>query len=555
METIDAFKKQQSSTMDVLNRLFVFLQEGEQFGVEVDPKFKLKLETGIKTTADEKLKVALIGGFSEGKTSIAAAWAEKYDKNSMKISQQESSDEVVTYSMEDFDLIDTPGLFGFKETADREKYKDITRKYVSEAHLVLYVMNPNNPIKESHKEELIWLFKELNLLPRTVFILSRFDEEVDIEDDDEYKNGFEIKRRNVIARLKEFDILTNDDVSIVAVSANPFGKGINYWLSHLDDFKKLSHIELLQRATTEKITTSGNSNAIVEASKKSIICDIIMRQMPAIIERDDRISREYDRFSQMCNDTEKELVNTKENLSRTKITLRDYIINLFTDLILQVRGVDNETLGDFFERNLGSEGIVLECKINNEFERQLGGTYGEISKMRISLGASIQQYNNVIGEIAITGMKHGSQFLKSSINITASGVKSVRNFIMPSFKFKPWGAIKLAGKLNKTLPIIGSITGIALDTWELWDQKKKDAKFKEVIIEIVSNLEKQRKEYLELINDDIKFIQKFFPDYNDLKNEIDILKSEMQAKESQREKFRQWREQGDIIEAEFETIS
>jgi GTPase SAR1 family protein len=555
METIDAFKKQQSQTIDALKRLFVFLQEGEQFGVEVDPKFKLKLETGIRTTANEKLKVVLIGGFSEGKTSIAAAWAEKYDKSSMKISQQESSDEVVKYSMDDFDLIDTPGLFGFKETADKEKYKDITRKYISEAHLVLYVMNPNNPIKESHREELRWLFNDLNLLSRTIFVLSRFDEEVDIEDDNEYRNGFEIKRRNIIARLKDLDILTNDDISIVAISANPFGKGIDYWLSHLDDFKKLSHIESLQKATTDKITASGNSNALVEASRKSIIHDIILRQMPAIIERDDKISRECDRFSLMCTDTERELENTKENLSRTRITLREFITDLFKDLILQARGVDKDTITDFFEHNIGSEGIVLESKIKNEFERQLCGTSGEINRMKISLDSAVQQYNNVIGEFAITSLKQGSQFLKSSVNITASGVKTVRNFIMPSFKFRPFGTIRLAGKLNKTLPIIGSIAGIALDAWELWDQNKKDAKFKEVIIEIVSNLEKQRKEYLELINDDIKFIQKFFPDYNDLKNEIDILKAEMQAKESQREKFRQWREQGDIIEAEFETIS
>jgi hypothetical protein len=45
------------------------------------------------------------------------------------------------------------GLFGFKEqenddTHAIEKYKDITKKYVSEAHLVLYVMNPTNQLRK-----------------------------------------------------------------------------------------------------------------------------------------------------------------------------------------------------------------------------------------------------------------------------------------------------------------------------------------------------------------------------------------------------------------------
>src|SRR3546814_3971218 len=55
------------------------------------------------------------------------------------ISHQESSNEVKVYEVgDDFVLIDTPGLFGFKEQVNAEtnaieKYKDITKKYVSEA--------------------------------------------------------------------------------------------------------------------------------------------------------------------------------------------------------------------------------------------------------------------------------------------------------------------------------------------------------------------------------------------------------------------------------------
>ncbi|MGE8452873.1 MAG: GTPase, partial [Pseudomonadales bacterium] len=165
--TLDTFKAQQSHTQQLLEKLQQFLKLGEAAGVEIDPVLNSKLQHAIDSIAGEKLKVALIGGFSEGKTSIAAAWMEKLDKSSMRISHQESSNEVKIYEVgDDFVLIDTPGLFGFKEQENAEthaieKYKDITKKYVSEAHLVLYVMNPTNPIKESHKEDLTWLFRTL----------------------------------------------------------------------------------------------------------------------------------------------------------------------------------------------------------------------------------------------------------------------------------------------------------------------------------------------------------------------------------------------------------
>ena len=209
INTVNKFKEQQSNSVKVLESLKIYLENGEKIGVDIDDSLIKKLNNAINDVETKKLKVALIGGFSEGKTSIAAAWIEKLDKSNMKISHQESSDEVLVYEVgNDIELIDTPGLFGFKEKFNSdmnaiEKYKDITEKYVSEAHLVLYVMNSINPIKDSHKDDLNWLFRTLNLLPRTVFVLSKFDEIVDVEDYKEKRDilynhltslGFEIRK-------------------------------------------------------------------------------------------------------------------------------------------------------------------------------------------------------------------------------------------------------------------------------------------------------------------------------------------------------------------------
>jgi GTPase SAR1 family protein len=560
METVEKFKEQQQQTISVLKQLLVFLRDGEQFGVETDPKFKNKLETGIKTTETDKLKVVLIGGFSEGKTSIAAAWAGKYDKSSMKISQQESSDEVVFYSLEDFDLIDTPGLFGFKETADKEKYKDITNKYISEAHLVLYVMNPNNPIKESHKEELAWLFRDLNLLPRTVFVLSRFDEEADIEDDDDYGKSLQVKKNNIIGRLKDFGILKDDTVSIVAVSANPFDKGVEYWLSHLDDYKRLSRIGTLQKATTEKIESAGSNFALIEASKRSIINDVLKKELPLAIERDEKINKECVRFTQMCDDVQKNLAKTQHEISRARISLKEYVLNIFTDLIMQVQGVSEETIGEFFQRNVGDEGIVLNTKIQNGFDRQTGSTNREISKMKMNVNAEIRQYNNVmgavIGDIALKGIKTGGNILaKGSVQITNVGIKAARDVLMPALKFKPWQAVKLASNLNKALPIIGQVIGIVIEIGDSVSKKKKEEQFRSTVDGIVENFEKQRKEMLGFLDDEGRFIPQFFPDYIDLLKQIDDMQHELREKEKLHEEFQKWREQGEVIEAEFSVLS
>ncbi len=64
------------------------------------------------------------------------------------------------------------------------------------------------------------------------------------------------------------------------MAANPFGEGLDYWLEHKEEFQKLSHIKTLQDATQKKIKENGGKLTIIEEAKKSVIQDVVYRQMP-----------------------------------------------------------------------------------------------------------------------------------------------------------------------------------------------------------------------------------------------------------------------------------
>lgn len=114
-ETLKQFKENQKRNQENLEKLLDFIHTGKKYGIEIEESFKAKINSAIQSATDQKLRVALVGGFSERKTSIAAAWIERFDK-SMKIDHQESSDAVKIYDIDnEIELVDTPGLFGFKE--------------------------------------------------------------------------------------------------------------------------------------------------------------------------------------------------------------------------------------------------------------------------------------------------------------------------------------------------------------------------------------------------------------------------------------------------------
>lgn len=563
--TLELFLNQNNKALALLDKLRVFLEQGAALGVNIDPTLLSKLEHASQNLANDKLKIALIGGFSEGKTSIAAAWMERLDKSSMNISQQESSNEVKVYEVDDnFVLIDTPGLFGFKEqyNADinaMEKYKDITRKYVSEAHLVLYVMNSTNPIKDSHKDDLNWLFRTLDLLPRTVFVLSRFDEVADVEDEASYAQHLQVKRNNVESRLRESIDASDAEVaalSIVAVAANPFDMGTDYWLERLGQFKTLSHIASLQQATASKIQSSGGPAAVVDQARKSVILDVLHKELPVAVENDQRLGDEVERLSGVSRTLSRQLVGAKSQIGEVRIGLRDFVSRYFSGLIMRTEGLTQETFKEFFEREIGRDGVMVTTRLQNEFDRQLNGVSQELSRMRLSFDSEIDHFNtNVInlGKQGVNYVIKGNLINNGSILAARDGIVNVAKTLGvdlgKALKFKPWGAINLAKNLNGIL----SVAGLALEAWDSYERKKREDQFRQAIAEMVDNFNNQREELLTMIQD-VSFEERFFPDYASLDANAADVQVAIDTQKRLREQFKEWRQSGELIEAEFTRI-
>ncbi len=563
---IHSFEKQKQQALNILYSLTAFAKEGRELGIQLHPELADKLQKSMESAADQKLKVALIGGFSEGKTSIAAAWLEELDRKSMNISQQESSSEVAIYNFKDqLQIIDTPGLFGFKEktnasTEQIEKYKDITKRYVSEAHLVLYVMNSTNPIKESHTEDLNWLFRTLNLLPRTVFVLSRFDEVADMSDPAEFEDKFLVKKMSVLKRLNDVLELTPQeqlDAAIVAVSANPFDMGMEHWLRNIAEFRNLSRIGELQIATQKKIESNGGLLALANETKKAIISDVITKQFPAAKEAYALLADEARRVTEIKQSQAIELQKVYGNIGQAQVHLRGRVLRYFEDLQLQAKNVGMNTFNDFTHREIGNEGCLVQQRIQEIFSDEVGGISRDLSRIQVNVNNELAHYNDVVSALG----KKGVNFLSQPGVITNSNVLFVRNGVNAAtkmvgldiskyLKFKPWGATKLASGLGSALAVVG----IALEAWDSYKEQGRQAKFAETISIMIANFQEQSKEVMRLV-DAPDFSNQFFPAFVSLKQQLTAIDTEMNTLQERQVRFKKWYDNGTAIDAEFREIS
>lgn len=283
---------------------------------------------------------------------------------------------------------------------------------------------------------------------------------------------------------------------IVAVAANPFDLGVEHWLKHQEEFQKLSHIKALQDATQKKIKENGGKLTIIEETKKSVIQDVIYKQMPLAKKEQQEIKREMEYLNKTLEKRRKDLQNLNSEISQARIHLKEFITMYFSGLIAQVSSTSLETFNDFVIREIGDKGINIETRVQNAFERETQGIFNEMAKIGTTFNADMSSFEKHAGTLG----KIGINFLNQSGFINATNIKLARDALVAAgkfvgvdlaLKFKPWGAVNLAGNLNKALPLIG----LAFEAWDSYKKYQKEQEFEKAKEEMKSNFENQKKKF------------------------------------------------------------
>lgn len=544
MEIINNYDKIKGLLKNNISKTLNWLKEGENFGISFEEEIN-KLQNIINNLEDSKIKIAIVGAFSEGKTTMVASWLGKVE-NDMKIHHEESSDAISIYKPLGLEnkcvIVDTPGLFGNKEIENENgltKYKEITQKYVSEAHLIFYVINPINLIKDSHKETCNWLFRDLKKLENTVFVINKFDELVDLEDEEDYKNALEIKKNSFIKTLDRFINLKESEINklnIIAISANPYAEGLEHWFNNLDQFNTISRIQNLRNITDSVISKSSTS--IYTNQVSSVIKDVVNRKKNDIIEVLESQNKLIETSDFNLKNIKKEIDDTNKDLKNNLLNLKKEILDFLTNLEQRIEDADTSNLGKIFKSEIGEESIILNTNIELIINRYLDRSIDNLKNLNTKITSEINFSETISNNFATGLLKKG---LTSTKAIPLSNMKNIvlnsRNLLTKSInslggnialKFKPWGATKLAKGLGTTFAIVGFL----FEGYELYKAHEKKQEYEKAKKDIKNFLLEYQKGYNNLLSDIEKFktenfseINSYYEIYEEIKRENERLKS------------------------------
>ncbi len=308
----------------------------------------------------------------------------------------------------------------------------------------------------------------------------------------------------------------------------------------------------MQDATQKKIKENGGKLTIIEEAKKSVIQDVVYRQMPPAKQALQDINREMEYLNKTLEKRRKDIQDLNKEISQARIHLREFIIRYFSDLIRQVSGTSLETFNDFAMREIGDKGINIETKVQNEFERQTQGIVNEISKIETGFNADMsffEKHAGTFGRIGINLLKQSGFINATNIKLARDTIVAVAKFvgIDLALKFKPWGAVNLAGNINKGLPFIG----LAFEVWDSWKESQKIEKLEKAKREMESDFNNQKQEILALINDETRFKQACFPEIFELERSFQELEESIKKTQECAQGLEKWIEIGeDFIKGE-----
>lgn len=536
--------------IDNLRKLLGLIKEGDSYGLGLKD-VENKIASTIQDLNSDMLNVVLFGSFSDGKTTVAAGWLEEEFDN-MKIDTNESSDEISIYnsSQKNIRIIDTPGLFGDKEKTIGKavrKFEEQTKKYISEAHLILYVVEAVNPIKESHKDVIKWVLQDLGKLDQTIFVVNKMDDVANLEDENDYNRNAEIKTKVIQDTLMSFLNLKNEQlekINIVCVSANPFNEGLKDWLNNLDEYRELSKLENLKVLTSNIV--KNNEDKLKEEVSKSVIKDIVLIKTS---ELDELISSE----KQIIYKQKLQLKRLSEDLNFLKSDagaavrqVKESLQNLRDSIFSEINAATRENYYSVIERNLGIKksgkevevGYLLQQRTQAIIDEAIESLQGETKKIVLELEETVAEINENIQRMAASGL---SDLLKTASKVPVSKIRdtilSTRNFLKISTKFKPWGALKLANKFAKGAAVLGAIVEVGMAYWE----KKKEEKFVEQKGEMKKSLDSFFSDIMNDLGSTDDFINKYIPSVNLLQNTVQDLEANNQSFDKLLEESSVWK--------------
>lgn len=530
MEQFKQFNIEKQEAVATLRQMETILAGFAELGIDVTADIE-KIAHAIAAVETDVLRIALLGAFSDGKTSVVAAWLGRVMAD-MKIDMDESSDRLVTYRPEglpgECEIVDTPGLFGDKErtiAGSQVMYEDLTKRYISEAHLVFYVVDATNPLKDSHNDIARWVLRDLGKLSSTVFIINKMDAVTDLTEPALFEQHAAVKKDALRAKLQRAANLTPEELArlnIVCIASNPGGRGLDFWFGKPEVWEARSRIGEL-KAVTNAILKDHAAGALIAKTGFDVVRDLAGQKLAVA-------HAELARMGSYEQQNREESARIRQDIGSGQAEVKRLARELFNELQAmerqlrgQLRPLSMEDIKPFLEDEIGFSGDDVGYKLHLRIKGAIDGFFSQSSavtnRISLSIERQLDSSESFLDAMSDGALRSAGGALKGVSKLDPATIKTTifaaRDLLAQmtgvAVKFKPWEASKLAGAVSKWAGPAGALLSLGSDAWKMYKAHELEQQLAAIKAEIDTAIGDAFKAIYDLLADDAKMFAFFAP--------------------------------------------
>lgn len=537
MEKFKQFSGDKKVVIERLENLKGALEDLGGIGIDVKEDLQ-KIDSALNNVKLDVLRIALLGAFSDGKTSVIAAWLGKI-MDDMKIDMDESSDRLAIYKPKGLpdqcEIVDTPGLFGEKTFAGEiATYEDVTKRYISEAHLILYVVDATNPLKESHSAIAKWVLRDLNKLSSTVFVINKMDEVTDLTEQMLFDEQATIKTDNLKSKLQRAANLTAaeiDQLNIVCIASNPNGRGLEFWFGKPEHYESRSRINSL-KAMTSRILKDNIPAVLIAKTGLDVVRDIVGQKLELAKWQLNNLAGYEQRSREESIRIQEDINQGRNEVKRLSGELFNELQAMEKQMLGRLRPLSLEHIRGFIDNEIGyledEAGYKLNLKIKTAIDRFFDQSSSVANRISIDIGRQLDSSERFLDAISDGALKSVGGALKGVSRLDPSIIKgtifAARDVLGQvtgiAITFKPWEATKIAGAISKWAGPAGTAISLGMDVYKTYREHELEQELIQLKESIAVVIKNAFKEIYDLISDDERMFSFFSPQLKDFEKVV-----------------------------------
>jgi len=483
------YKVLQDKLENIINHTYSVLKENNYS--ELIESLKTEL---LNQSQQKKLKVAFVGQYNAGKSTIISALTNNRD---IVIDSNVATDFTTEYDWKNIKIIDTPGILAGKI----EQHDEKTINALKEADLIVYVLT-SQLFDDLIFENFIDLAYNQQLKDKMIVAINKMS--MENGDFDELKKNYS----------DSIDIIFNErgyqfDFEVIFLDAADYIEGLEeeeedfIEMSNFDDFiseldKFVNTKGLIKKTydTPIRLLRSGISNIAFEESDPSF--SLLLKKYESRL-RKHKIDLERD--VDFILDKLKDQILTKgysisscidemnqEEFDKEEADFNKLIESGSNETLMKIERVISERNNEL-SQEIDDISVDTDVKLyveslegqNNEHHKIHSGY--DSSSLNKKLGL-IKQAQGLAGKMTeYTGVSKVSGFLAKAKDASGSQahnvVKSIGNTI--GYKFKPWQAVKIAQKAGNIAKFAGPVLSVISVGMEVHGAVKEERELKKVV--------------------------------------------------------------------------